>query len=46
MNVNEQLIKQKNYLSMHGPLSFSDRIEALKRLKEAIKKYEPELMKQ
>ncbi len=45
MNVNEQLIKQKNYLSMHGPLSFSDRIEALKRLKEAIKKYEPELMR-
>ena len=45
MNVNEQLIKQKSYLSMHGPLSFSDRIEALKRLKEAIKKYEPELMR-
>ena len=43
MNLSEQLQGQKSYLQSVGPIPVSKRIEALKKLKQAIKQYETDL---
>lgn len=43
MNLSERLERQKSYLTSQGPIPVSQRISALKTLKQTIKQYEAEL---